>query len=205
MSTVTNNPGTTPTYTDDALSRNWWMLALRGVLAILFGILIIAWPGIAAQSLILVFGAYVFVDGIFAIISAFQHRSQSHWWVTLLEGIVGVIAGILTFILPGLTALTLLTLIGVWAVFTGVLQMVTAFRLRATIDNEWAMGLAGLASLLFGLFVLFAPGAGALAVLGLIAGYSIVFGVLLLILAFRVKDYHPATSQTEATMRQRTL
>jgi len=191
--------------TDNALARNWWTLALRGVLAILFGIVIIAWPGIALQSLVLLFGAYVFVDGIFAIISAFQHRDHAHWWVTLLEGIVGVIAGILTFIMPGITALSLLVMIGVWAVVTGVLEIVTAYRMRATIENEWALGLAGLASVLFGLFVLFAPGAGALAILGLIAGYSIVFGVLMLIVAFRLRNYHPAGEQTEASFRRRSV
>jgi uncharacterized membrane protein HdeD (DUF308 family) len=187
------------TTTDNTLSRNWWMLALRGVLAILFGIMVIAWPAIALQSLVLLFGAYVLVDGVFAIISAFQHRNQSHWWVTLLEGIVGVIAGIITFILPGITALSLLVMIGVWAAVTGILQIVTAFRIRASIDNEWALGLAGLASLLFGLFVLFFPGAGAMAILGLIAGYSIVFGILMLVVAFRLRSWHPGDQTTTTT------
>ncbi len=171
----------------NAVSRNWWIVALRGVLAIIFGVLIIAWPAIALQTLVLLFGAYVLVDGIFAIISAFQHREHPHWWVTLLEGLVGVIAGLLTFFLPGITALSLVLLIGAWALVTGILEIITAIRMRNVITSEWLLGLAGLASAVFGLIVLIAPGTGALAILGLIAGYSIVFGVLLLIMAFRVR------------------
>lgn len=184
------------------MSRNWWVLLIRGVAAILFGIAALIWPGLALVTLVLLFAAYAFVDGIFAIIFALQHRSQPRWWVTLLEGIVGVLAGVATFIWTDVAGFVLLTIIGVWAIMTGVMEIILAIRLREEIQGEFWMGLGGLLSILFGLFVIFFPGAGALSIVWLIATYAIVFGVILVFLAFRVRsmgDQGQTPNQTART------
>jgi uncharacterized membrane protein HdeD (DUF308 family) len=170
------------------LSRNWWVLLLRGAVAILFGILTFLQPGISLASLVLLFGAYALADGILGAWTAVSHRKdRENWWVLLLEGLVGIGVGVLTLFNPGVTALALLFYIAIWAIATGVLEIVTAVRLRKEIEGEWMLVLAGLASVAFGVLLMARPGAGALAVLWLIASYAIVFGVLLVVLAFRVK------------------
>src|SRR5258708_37177945 len=172
--------------------RHWWSLVLRGILAVIFGILVIALPGLALTSLVLLIGAYMFVDGILAIAGSLTHREQyQHWWLTLIEGIIGVIAGIIAFIYPGLTALTILIVIGVWAIFTAIFDIIAPIPLREVIHDEWLLLISGILSILFGLFVLFFPGTGALAILGIIAAYAIIFGVLLIILGFRLRNWRP--------------
>jgi uncharacterized membrane protein HdeD (DUF308 family) len=166
-------------------SRHWWVFALRGVAAILFGVLAFVWPGVTLTVLVLLWGAYALVDGVLSLISAFRVEND-HRWGLLLEGIVGIGAGLVTFFLPGLTALVLLYIIAVWALITGVLELVAAVRLRKVIHNEWWLVLGGIASVVFGLVLLAAPGAGALAVIWLIAAYAIVFGVLMIGLALRL-------------------
>lgn len=169
--------------------RTWWALAIRGIVAVIFGILALVWPGITLTALMLFFGAYVLVDGIFAILSAlFHHAGNERWWLLLLEGIVGIIVGVLTFIYPGLTAFVLLFFIAAWAVLTGILELLAAVRLRNEIENEWLLALSGIASLVFGILIAVAPGAGALAVVWLIGVYAIVFGILLLAFAIRVRN-----------------
>lgn len=170
------------------LARNWWLLLIRGVLAVIFGILAFVWPGITLAVLVLFFGAYALVDGIFALVSGFMMIGQrERWWVMILEGIAGILVGLLTFFYPGMTAILLLYFIAAWALITGVLEIVAAIRLRREIENEWLLGLAGAASVLFGILLFLQPGAGALAVIWLIAGYAILFGLLLIFLAFRVR------------------
>ncbi len=179
--------------------RHWWALVLRGILAVIFGILVIAWPGIALTSLVLVVGAYFFVDGVFAVAGSLTHREHyQHWWLTLIEGIIGIIAGIVTFVYPGLTAFTLLYVIGFWAILTGIFEIAAAIRLREVIHYEWILMLTGILSLLFGLFVLFFPGAGALAILGIIAGYAILFGLMMIILGIRLRTWTPISGGTQA-------
>jgi uncharacterized membrane protein HdeD (DUF308 family) len=185
------------------MARNWWALAIRGVAAILFGILVFIVPGIALQSLILLFAAYAIVDGIFAIITAVRDRAANNrWWVLLLEGIVSIIAGIFAFLQPAMTALVLLYLIAAWAIVTGVFEIIAAIRLREEIEGELLLGLAGLASLLFGIFLIVSnPATGILAVLWMVGVYSIAFGVLMLILAFRLRgmaNRTPTDQQTRA-------
>jgi uncharacterized membrane protein HdeD (DUF308 family) len=169
----------------ETAARHWWAFALRGVVAILFGVLAFAWPGVTLTVLVLFWGAFALVDGVLALVAAFR-TDHDHRWGLLLEGVVGIGAGIVTFVWPGLTALVLLYIIAVWALLTGVLELVAAVRLRKVVHNEWWLALSGIASVLFGLVLLAAPGAGAVAVVWLIAAYAIVFGILNLALALRL-------------------
>ena len=169
------------------LARYWWALALRGVFAVLFGLLTFFMPRITLLTLVLLFGAYVLLDGIFDIVAAI--RSPSHHWALILEGIVGIIAGILTFMWPGITAMVLLYLIAFWAIFTGVLEIVAGIRLREVLTGEIWLILMGVLSVLFGLFILIFPSAGALAVLFWIGAYAFVFGIMLIALAFRLRSF----------------
>jgi uncharacterized membrane protein HdeD (DUF308 family) len=174
----------------EALTRNWWMLALRGVAAILFGIIAFARPGITLAALVVLFGVYALLDGILSLVAAVTRRTGSPLWALLLEGVLGLGAAAMAFFMPGLTALTLLYLIAIWAVGTGILEIVAAIALRKELRGEWLLVLCGILSVLFGLMLIARPGAGALTVIWVIGGYAIVFGLLLLGLAFRVKGLH---------------
>jgi uncharacterized membrane protein HdeD (DUF308 family) len=170
------------------LARYWWVLLIRGVAALLFGIAAFVWPGITVEVLVLLVGAYLLVDGIFSAIAAFGDRARNErWWVALLEGLVGILAGILVFVWPGLTALLMLYLIAAWAIITGILEIVAALRLRQEIQGEFFLILGGIASVIFGILAILFPGGGAVAVVWMIAIYAIVFGVLLTLLSFRVR------------------
>ena len=144
------------------LARNWWAIALRGLAAVLFGLLSVFIPGVTLVTLVLLFGAYALVDGVFNVIAAF--RSASHHWALLIEGLIGILAGIVTFAWPAMTAIALLYLIAFWAILTGIFEIAAGIRLRNVIANEWALILIGALSLLFDAFILFAPGAGALVI-----------------------------------------
>jgi uncharacterized membrane protein HdeD (DUF308 family) len=171
------------------LSRNWWALALRGLAAIVFGLLAFILPGITLTALILLFSAYMLVDGVFAIVAAVRAEERdTRWWLLLAEGVLGVLAGIVAFAWPGLTALALLYLVAAWSIITGILQIVGAIRLRREIEGEWALILGGVLSVIFGVLLAVLPGPGILALLWLIGAYALVSGVLLIILAFRVRN-----------------
>ena len=172
------------------LSRNWWVLALRGLAAIVFGVLAFLWPSITLFVLVLLFGAYMFVDGIFAIVAAVRAAGrEARWWLLLIEGVLGVLAGLVAAFWPGLTALALLYFIAAWAIVSGILEIVGAIRLRQEIEGEWALGLSGALSVLFGILLVVIPApAGLLSLVWLIGAYALAFGVLLLVLAFRVRS-----------------
>jgi uncharacterized membrane protein HdeD (DUF308 family) len=176
----------------DALAKNWWVLLLRGIAAIIFGVLAFAWPGITLLTLVMLYGAYALVDGVLAIVAAITGgTSAPRWWLAII-GLLGVAAGILTIAMPGLTATLLLFFIAGWAVATGVFQIIGAIRLRKEIDNEWLLILGGIISVLFGIGVVMAPGAGALALVWVIGMYAVIEGVLLIAFAFRLKKHvHP--------------
>ncbi len=170
--------------------RNWWMLAVRGVLAIIFGLVALLFPGIAILAFIYVFAAYAIIDGIVAIAVSLSERGTfSRWTWVLVEGILGVLAGIVAIAYPGLTALVLLYIVAAWAVLTGILEIVAAFTFRGQIALEWALNLAGLFSILFGLLLFIHPGAGILTILWLVGVYAIVFGVLFIIRAFQLRSW----------------
>lgn len=172
-----------------ALAKNWWMLLLRGIAAIIFGVLALAWPGMTLLTLILFYGAFALADGVLAIIAAITGGAPApRWWLAIV-GLLGISAGLLTFLMPGLTALVLLFFIAGWAIATGVFQIIGAIKLRKEIDNEWLLILSGIISVLFGVAMMAAPGAGALALVWVIGIYAVIIGVLFVALAFRLKKH----------------
>jgi uncharacterized membrane protein HdeD (DUF308 family) len=170
------------------LARKWWLLLLRSLAAILFGVLLWIRPVTSVAALVLLFGAFAMAEGIFTSWIAISGRKVHDDWVTLLlEGLLGIGIGVLTLLVPGITAMALLFYIAIWAVATGVLEIVVAIRLRKEIEGEWALMLAGISSIAFGLVAVARPAAGALAVLWLISAFAIVSGVLLLVVAFKAR------------------
>jgi uncharacterized membrane protein HdeD (DUF308 family) len=168
----------------DVLTQKWWVVALRGILAIVFGVVALAFPGATLVSLAVVFGAYAFVDGVFAIVSAFGQRGRDTVWYVL-DGIFGIAIGLATFFFPGITAQALVFLIGVWAILTGIFEVIAGFELP--IKRDWLLVIAGIASILFGVLVFVNPVGGALAIAWLIAGYALVFGVSMLVFGIRLR------------------
>jgi uncharacterized membrane protein HdeD (DUF308 family) len=168
---------------------HWWALALRGAIAILFGLAALLRPGIALDALILLFGAYALVDGVFAIVGVFGGtRGGTPRWLLFLEGIAGILAGLIAFVLPGLTAVLLLYLIAVWAIITGISEIAMAIRLRKEIRGEWALIVGGAFSVLFGVILaVIGPVAGLLSLIWLIGVYALAFGILILITALQVR------------------
>jgi len=172
----------------EALQRGWWLLVLRGVCALLFGVLAFAWPGITLVTLVIFFGAYALINGLFTLGVAFRAPQGTPGKGTLVMlGLLGVAAGVLTFFYPGITALSLLVVIAWWAIFTGVMEIAVAIKLRKQLSNEWLLILSGVLSVVFGIVVIARPGAGALSIVWLIGAYALLFGVLLLTLAMKVK------------------
>jgi uncharacterized membrane protein HdeD (DUF308 family) len=170
----------------DYLYQNRWLLGLRGILAIVFGVLAFIWPGSTALVLVFLFAAYAILDGLLTLVVSVRNReANDRWWVLLLEGIVDIAAGVIAFLFPGLAAIVLVFMIAIWAIITGLLELVTAIRLRREITNEWALGLAGFVSILLGVIMIISPGAGLIGLVWAIAGYAIIFGILMIILAVR--------------------
>jgi uncharacterized membrane protein HdeD (DUF308 family) len=174
------------------LATNWWALALRGVLAILFAVVTFLWPGITLEVLVLVFGVYAFVDGVLAIIAAVRAvKGHRRWGALLLEGIVGILAGICAWLIPGITLTFLIFLIAAWAIITGVFEIAAAIRLRRNIPREWLLIIMGVLSIVFGFLIYIAPIAGAFVIVWWLAAYALLFGIMLLVLAFRLRRMHP--------------
>ena len=171
------------------LAGNWWALLLRGIAAVLFGLAAIFWPGLTLFVLVVFFGAYALVDGVFAIVAGIR-GSGGRRWLLLAEGALGVLAGLVAFFYPGITALVLLYVIAFWAIFTGVLKVVMAVSLRREVENEWLMVLSGVVSVLFGGILAVLPGVGLLSLVWLVGIYAIVFGAALIVLGFRVRGHH---------------
>jgi uncharacterized membrane protein HdeD (DUF308 family) len=177
------------------VSRTWWMFALRGVIALLFGVLALVWPGLTLIWLVALFAAFALIGGGISVVGAFQNRkTDDHWWLALLLGLVSLGAGVIAIIHPALTALVLVLLMGANAIATGVLDIAIAIRLRKAIRGEWVLVLAGLVSIVFGVLVFLFPGAGALALVWLIGVYAIASGILLLVAAWQLRRHPEAAA-----------
>lgn len=175
-------------YIVEDLARNWWALLVRGIIAILFGILAFTWPGMTLAVLVLLYGSYVAIDGVFALVGAFRGGNVPRRWWLAAVGVLSLLAAFATFAFPGLTAFILILFIGSWALLRGIMEIVGAVQVRKLIDNEWLLVLHGFVSVLFGLLVLSMPGAGALALVWLIASYAIVAGILMIGFSLRLRS-----------------
>jgi uncharacterized membrane protein HdeD (DUF308 family) len=186
-----NNSLTNEREQTDVMVVNWWMLALRGVAAVVFGVLAFIWPGLTLLSLVFLFGAYAIVNGIFALIGVFKSPKGAANKISLgFIGLLSIVAGFLTFLIPGITALGLVLLIAAWAMVNGITEIVAAIRLRKTITNEWLLILAGILSIGFSILLVLQPGIGALALIFWIGAWAIAMGILLMILAFKLRSRH---------------
>ena len=173
-----------------SLAKYWWLLVLRGLLAILFGLTAFLWPGLTLLVLVIMFGIYAVADGVVAIITGLTRaRNTSRWWVFLLEGLVDIAAGVVALIWPGLATAVLLGVIAGWAIITGVFEIAAAIRLRREINNEWLLMLGGLLSIVFGILLVLRPGAAGLALMWMMGAYAVVFGVVLIALGFRLRGH----------------
>lgn len=172
------------------LAEAWWVPVVRGVVAILFGALCLFAPGLTLMLLVAFWAAYAIIDGGFSLVNALRWaKAGGRWGWLLFNGVVGIAAGVVAFVWPGITAMLLLMVIAVWALFTGGAEIATAFALRKHIKNEWLMGIAGALSILFGVLLIANPGAGALAVVWIIGAYAMIFGVLLVGLGMRLNSF----------------
>jgi uncharacterized membrane protein HdeD (DUF308 family) len=191
-----------------SLTRNWWLVALRGTLAVIFGAVAFVWPGITFEVLVLLFGAYAFFDGVltfmYGLLAAGSHEQ---WWPLVLAGILGIAVGALTFAQPQTMALALVYVIGAWAIITGLLEIVAAIRLRDYISNEWLVGISGAASILFGALVIAQPGPGSVALVYLFGFYAILAGATQIAFGFRLRSLgeslRPTTQQVTSTSASR--
>ncbi|MGE5644001.1 MAG: HdeD family acid-resistance protein [Byssovorax cruenta] len=180
-----------------SLTRNWWLVVLRGVMAILFGLTAIFWPDLTFLVLILMFGIYAMADGVFAMLTGVVSSKYSpRWWVFLLEGVIGFAAGLIAILRPGLAAFALIAVIAIWAILTGILEIAAAIRLRREITNEWMLAFAGFVSIVLGVLLFFQPAAGGLVITLMIGSYALIFGIVLVILGFRLRkwDIPPRTN-----------
>jgi uncharacterized membrane protein HdeD (DUF308 family) len=183
---------------DELLGRAWWMLTLRGAAGILFGLLALLWPGLTLLLLVGMFAAYALIGGIAAVSAAIRHRSiRTDWWIPLLLGLCTIAAGLIALVAPGVTALVLIAVMGANAIVTGVLDVITGVRLKRRGRTEWLLFVIGIVSVLFGIFVLLFPGAGALALVWIISTYAFVTGALLLVLSLAARNGRDAVLRDE--------
>ena len=178
------------------LARNWWLVALRGLLAILFGVIAFVAPGAFVLSLVLFFAAYMLVDGIFGIVAAVR-AAQRHerWGFLLLEGLLDIVVGVAAFLVPAAAIWAFVLLVAAWALLSGGLMIAAAFRLHAHYGRWW-LGLGGVVSVLFGIVLLINPGMSALVLTWWLGAYAVAFGVMLLILGFRLRSRHTEAGGT---------
>jgi uncharacterized membrane protein HdeD (DUF308 family) len=183
----------------ELLARRWWLFALRGGIAILFGLLALIWPSITLVALVILWGAYSLVDGVMELYLAISHKGwpRADRWTHGLLGALGVAAGLVALFWPGITAMVLLVVIAVWAIIGGVLEIVAAIRLRKAIGNEWFLGLSGLLSVVLGVILLASPDTGALALVVTIGIFAILWGVVLVLLSLRLRKLAQASAQAQ--------
>ena len=167
-----------------AITVNWWALALRGLAAILFAIVAFVWTGVALTFLVFLTGAFMLVTGVLALIAGVMGRS----WMLGLQGILGIIVGVVAFLWPGITALALVYLVALWAILTGATELAAAFLLRRVLRNEWLLVVGGVISIVFAVLLIANPLAGMLTITWLFGAYALLSGVLLLALALRLRS-----------------
>jgi uncharacterized membrane protein HdeD (DUF308 family) len=178
------------------LINNWDLVLLRGIMAILFGIATLVMPAITLIVFVVLFGAFTLISGIITTIAAIKDRKeQSDWWLWLLLGLVGIAAGVLTFVWPNITAVSLFYVIVSWAIASGILEIMLAIQLRKVIEGEWLLVVDGILSVAFGILCMFQPAAGALSILWLIGIYAIVYGAALVVLALRLRNLESRITQ----------
>ena len=182
------------------VTRNWWVFAIRGIAALVFGILAFIWPQATLTVLVFLFGAYVLVDGASMLIALVRGDAlaRRHAWAVGATGVLGIVAGVVTFAWPGLTALSLLYLVAFWAIATGTFQVIAAIALRRELDNEFWMALGGVASIVFGALLVASPGAGLVSLVWLVGLWAVVFGVSSLGLAYRLHEIDAALPEKRA-------
>ncbi|TWI34452.1 HdeD family acid-resistance protein [Paracoccus sulfuroxidans] len=170
------------------MAENWWVPLLRGIAAILFGLLALIWPGLTVYVLLVAFGVYAIIDGVMAIVIAFRRRSSDdNWWAWLIEGLLSIVIGVMALFWPEATALALIIWMAAWAIVAGVFRIVAAIRLRREIEGEWMLVLSGLLSILWGGLMLYLPAAGLLSIAWLIGVFAIAIGLTMVSLAFRLR------------------
>ena len=176
-----------------ALAKSWWLLLLRGIAAIIFGILAFVWPGLTLVTLVLLYGAFALVDGVISLIAAFTGSAKPvpTWWLVVV-GLLGIAAGIVTFAWPGITAILLMLFIGAWALVHGIFEIIGAIQLRKEIDNEWFLILSGVAAVIFGGILLFRPGLGTLALIFTFGTFAVIEGLLLIGFSIRLRGHSHA-------------
>jgi len=169
--------------------EHWWAIALRGLLALIFGILVLAWPGVAIAVFVIIFGAYVFVDGIFTLVAAIRYKAGAgrRTWL-FIRGIAGIIVGLFIFFLPEIAALALVILIAAWALVTGVMELIFAFSANQDSAIRWMFAISGILSLILGILMLARPLLGAFVIAWVIGAYAVLAGILLIILGFRLRS-----------------
>ena len=185
----------------DRMSRDWWIIALQGVAAVVFGVLALVWPGITLLALVFLFGAYAVVDGVLALIGGLRRTGGGPDWWRVVQGVVGIAAGVIAFAVPDITAYALLLLIAAWEIVSGAMELVAAYQLRDVIRGEWLLALDGVVAIIFGILLIAFPSAGALAVVWLIGAFAIVSGVILLTIAFQRRGRARGTGTSAAYPR----
>jgi uncharacterized membrane protein HdeD (DUF308 family) len=173
--------------------KHWWQILIRGLIALIFGIMVLAWPGLSLLIFAIIFGAFVFVDGIFTLVAAIKYKAGagSRTWLYI-RGIAGIIVGLITFFWPAITALALVILIGAWALVTGVMELVFAFKANQDTALRWMFAISGILSLILGILILAQPLAGMLIVIWIIGAYAVLAGILLIITGFRLRSFKAA-------------
>lgn len=170
-------------------SENWCLYILRGILALCFGLIVLIWPGLTLEILIMLFGIYALLQGVVAFAVVFKYGKENFSWLILLEGIAGIAVGFFAFIWPALTAFILLVFIALWAIITGLLEIVAAIQLSKARTGEWILGLAGVISVFFGAVLLLNPSIIILAMVWMVALYAIIFGLLMMYIGIKFRKY----------------
>ena len=172
------------------LASNWWALALRGAVSILLGLVAFTMPELTIAALVTIFGVYAFVEGVLAVMAALRGiKEDDRWGWMLTEGIVGIFAGCVAFFMPGVGTLAIVWLVAAWAVITGALEIGAAIRLRKIIQGEWMLMIAGVLTVLLGVFILSRPGLGVVLLATWLGVYAIFSGIVTLLLAFRIRSW----------------